>query len=142
MIGVVLRDMLTRRLRLAMTALAIALGVAFMAGSFVFSSTLATSLSSLFATASSGTDVIVQHSSANPVAVGGASAHPVPANVLANVRAVPGVAAATGSVSGTAVLLGKDGKALKASFGVALSWPAEPAFQSAFTGRTGAPPAS
>jgi len=142
MIRFIVRDMLTRRLRLAMTALAIALGVAFMSGSFVFSSTLASSLTSLFATASNGTDVIVQHSSASPGAVGGASARPVPASVLAAVRAVPGVAAADGQASGSAVLLGKDGKALKASFGVALSWPADPAFQSAFTGRTGTPPAS
>ena len=142
MIRFILRDMLTRRLRLAMTALAIALGVAFMSGSFVFSSTLASSLTSLFATASNGTDVIVQHSPVSPGAVGGASARPVPASVLAAVRAVPGVAAADGQASGTAVLLGKDGKALKASFGVALSWPADPAFQSAFTGRTGSPPAS
>ena len=142
MIRFILRDMLTRRLRLAMTALAIALGVAFMSGSLAFSSTLASSLTSLFATASNGTDVIVQHSSTSPGAVGGASARPVPASVLTAVRTVPGVAAADGQASGTAVLLGKDGKALKASFGVALSWPADPAFQSAFTGRTGSPPAS
>ena len=43
MIRFILRDTLTRRLRLAMTALAIALGVAFMSGSFVFSSTLTSS---------------------------------------------------------------------------------------------------
>ena len=116
MIRLTLRDILTRRLRLAMTALAIALGVAFMSGSFVFSSTLASSLASLFATASNGTDIIVQHSSTTPGAVGGASARPVPASVLAAVRAVPGVAAADGQ-AGHGRPLGKDGKALKASFG-------------------------
>jgi putative ABC transport system permease protein len=140
MIRTVLRDMLTRRLRLAMTALAIALGVAFMSGSFVFSSTLTHSLDSLFATASNGTDVIVQHISPSGGSVGGSSARPVPASVLSVVRSVRGVAVADGTDSGTATMLGKNGKAMKTAFGVALSWPADPAFQTASTGRAGLPP--
>src|SRR6266536_5039774 len=46
--------MLTHRLRLVLTGLAIALGVAFMSGSFVFSATLTRGLNSLFAQASMG----------------------------------------------------------------------------------------
>jgi putative ABC transport system permease protein len=140
MLHTVLLDMLTRRLRLTMTALAIALGVAFMSGSFVFSSTLSHSLASLFATASTGTDVIVQHASPSGASVNGPSARPVPASVLTAVRSVSGVAAADGTVSGNAVLLAKTGRPMKSAFGVALSWPADPAFQTSFTGRSGSPP--
>ena len=57
------RSMLAHRLRLALTGLAIALGVAFMAGSFTFSATLTHSLDSLFTQASAGTDVQIMHNS-------------------------------------------------------------------------------
>ena len=88
--------------RLAMTALAVALGTGLMAGSFVFTATLTHSLDSLFAQAAVGTDVQVRHVSP-PGAVqgaGSAAAQPVPASVLAAVRALPDVSAADGTVSG------------------------------------------
>jgi putative ABC transport system permease protein len=135
------RSMLAHRLRLVLTGLAIALGVAFMAGSFVFTSTLTHSLDSLFTSASTGTDVQVTHTVPGGSTITGSSAQPIPAAVLATVRTVPGVAAADGEVSGQAVILGRDGKALKASFGLALSWPADATFEAPFTQRTGQPPA-
>ena len=134
------RSMLAHRLRLALTGLAIALGVAFMAGSFVFSATLIRSLDSLFTQASAGTDVQIMHNSPGGSTITGSPAQPVPAFVLAAVRRVPGVAAADGEVSGQAVLLGRDGRPLPGAFGVALSWPADAPFQVAFTRRTGQPP--
>ena len=135
------RSVLVHRLRLILTGLAIALGVAFMSGSFVFSATLTHSLDSLFAQASNGTDVEVMHSSPGGSTITGSAAQPVPASVLARVQRVPGVAAADGQISDQAVLLGRDGKALPGSFGVALSWPSDTAFQTSFTHRTGQPPA-
>jgi len=72
---------------------------------------------------------------------GSAGAQPVPASVLAAVRALPDVSAADGTVSGRAVLLGRDGKSLPAPFVVALSWPAHAPFQAVFTARRGRPPA-
>ena len=135
------RSMLTHRLRIALTGLAIALGVAFMAGSFVFSATLTRSLDSLFTQASAGTDVEVMHSSPGGSTITGSPARPLPASVLAAVRRVAGVAAADGEVSGQAVLLSRDGKPLPGSFGVALSWPADAPFQTAFSRRSGRPPA-
>src|SRR5262245_3837501 len=101
--------------RLAMTALAVALGTGLMAGSFVFTATLTRSLDSLFAQAAAGTDVRVRHVSP-PGAVqgaGSAAAQPVPAPVLPAVRALPDVAAADGTVSGRAVLLGRDRKSTR-----------------------------
>ncbi len=136
------RSMLVHRLRLALTGLAIALGVAFMAGSFVFSATLTHSLDTLFAQASTGTDVSVQHSTPAGSGVGpGSSAKPVPASVLSLVRRVPGVSVADGQISDRAVLLGRDGKPLSSQFGLALSWPADSPFQAPYTHRAGQPPA-
>jgi len=76
------RSMLAHRLRLALTGLAIALGVAFMAGSFTFSATLTRSLDSLFSQASAGTDVEVTHASPGGSTITGSSAQPLPAWVL------------------------------------------------------------
>ena len=135
------RSVLVHRLRLILTGLAVALGVAFMSGSFVFSATLTHSLDSLFAQASNGTDVEVMHSSPGGSTITGSAAQPVPASVLARVQRVPGVAAADGQISDQAVLLGRDGKPLPGSFGVALSWPSDTPFQTSFTHRAGQPPA-
>ena len=135
------RSVLVHRLRLILTGLAIALGVAFMSGSFIFSATLTHSLDSLFAQASNGTDVAVMHSSPGGSTITGSAAQPVPASVLARVQRVPGVAAADGQISDQAVLLGRDGKPLPGSFGVALSWPSDTPFQTSFTHRAGQPPA-
>lgn len=136
------RSLLIHRLRLVLTGLAIALGVAFMSGSFIFSATLGHSLDSLFAQASTGTDVDVTHAGPTDSAITGDLARPLPASVLATIRRVPGVAAADGQVSAQVLMLGRNGKALAGqSFGVAFSWPADSPFQAAFTGRTGQPPA-
>ena len=135
------RSMLVHRLRLVLTGLAIALGVAFTSGTFVFSSTLSSSLDSLFAQASTGTDVQVTHVTPGGPTITGSPAQPVAASVITEIRRVPGVAAADGQVSAQAVLLGRNGKALPGpSFGVALSWPADTPFQSAFSDRAGQPP--
>jgi len=135
------RSMLMHRLRLVLTGLAIALGVAFMSAGFVFSSTLTSSLDSLFAQASTGTDVQVTHTMPSGSTITGSPAQPVPAAILTTIRGVPGVANADGQISDQAVLLGRDGKPLPGSFGVALSWPTGTPFQATFSNRTGQPPA-
>src|SRR5215469_16634390 len=127
----------THWVRLAMTALAVALGTGLMCGSFVFTASLTRSLDSLFAQATAGIDVEVRHASP-PGAVqgaGSAAAQPIPASILATIRRLPDTSAADGTISGRAVLLGRNGKPLPAQFVVALSWPADPPFQGVFTGR-------
>src|SRR5215472_12259902 len=143
MLRALLANVRTHRVRLAMTALAVALGTGLMCGSFVFTASLTRSLDSLFAQATAGTDVEVRHSSP-PGAVqgaGSAAQQPVPASIATAIRQLPGVSAADGLVSGRAVLLGRDGKPLPAQFTVATSWPADSPFQAVFTGRSGRPPA-
>ena len=133
----------SNRLRLIMTALAVALGTSLMCGSLVFTASLTHSIDALIGQQSAGADVEVQHA-APPGATAGAgsaAARPVPASLLTAIRAVPGVAAAGGAVTGRAVLLARGGAALPVSFGVAMSWPAQRPFQAAFTHRSGRPPA-
>lgn len=142
MFAATFRSLLAHRARLALTALAIALGTAFMAGSFVFTATLTHSLDSLFAQSATGTDVIVRHATppgAN-FGAGSGSAKPVQASTAATIRGVAGVAADDGVVSGRAVLLGRDGKPLPGQFAVALSWPHDSPFQAIYTRRSGRPP--
>jgi putative ABC transport system permease protein len=142
MFAATFRSLLAHRARLVLTALAIALGTAFMAGSFVFTATLSRSLDSLFAQSATGTDVIVRHATppgAN-FGAGSGSAKPVPASIASTVRGVAGVAADDGVVSGRAVLLGRDGKPLPGQFAVALSWPQDSPFQAIYTHRSGQPP--
>src|SRR5215472_12604434 len=131
------------RVRLAMTALAVALGTGLMCGSFVFTASLTHSLDSLFAQSTAGTDVEVRHVSPAGAVQGAGSAaiQPVPASIVAAIRRLPGVSAADGTVSGRAVLLGRNGKPLPAQFVAAMSWPADAPFQAVFTGRSGRPPA-
>src|SRR5262250_1156421 len=108
----------THGVRLAMTALAVALGTGLMCGSFVFTASLTHSLDSLFAQATAGTDVEVRHASP-PGAVqgaGSAATQPIPASLVTAIRRLPGVAAADGTISGRAVLLGRNGKPLPAPF--------------------------
>jgi putative ABC transport system permease protein len=137
-----LRGLLAHRARLALTALAIALGTGFMAGSFVFTATLTRSLDSLFAQAATGTDVIVQHAAprGTGLAAGSGGSRPLPATIAAAIRRVSGVSAADGVVTGRAVLLGRDRRPLSAPFAVALSWPADAPFQASYTHRAGRPP--
>jgi putative ABC transport system permease protein len=142
MFAATFRSLLAHRVRLALTALAIAIGTGFMAGSFVFTATLTHSLDALFAQATTGTDVVVEHAAPAGAAFGAnsGSSRPLPAAIAATIRRLPGVAAADGAVSGRATLIGRNGQAIPAPFAVALSWPPDASFQAIFTRRTGVPP--
>ena len=137
MFAATFRGLLAHRVRLALTALAIALGTGFMAGSFVFTATLTHSLDTLFAQATTGTDVVVEHAAPAGASFGAnsGSSHPLPAAIAATIRRLPGVAAADGAVSGRATLIGRNGQAIPAPFAVALSWPPDASFQAIFTHR-------
>src|SRR2546427_7666393 len=98
MFRAMLRGMLARRVRLAMTALAVVLGTSFMSASFVFTATLNRSLDSLFSQASAGTDVVVRHVVPGGTAVGAGSGagQPIAQGIAGSIRALPDVAAADG----------------------------------------------
>lgn len=95
-----LKSLLAHKLRLALTSLAIVLGVGFVAGSLVLTDTLNSTFTRLFKQIDGGVDVRVRSKATfSEVGRGGGSKYqPVPESVLAKVRAVPGVKGATGEI--------------------------------------------
>ncbi|HTW99270.1 MAG TPA: FtsX-like permease family protein [Acidimicrobiales bacterium] len=95
------KGLLAHKLRLALTGLAIVLGVTFISGAFVLTDTLHDTFTSLVGNVYQHIDFEVRGRAALD---SGADAirNPIPASVIAKVRRVPGVAAADGSVAGYA----------------------------------------
>ncbi len=97
-----LRSLLAHKLRLALSALAIVLGVAFVAGTMVFTDTLDRTFTALFE--STASDVRVTPEAGFDAGLEGpAGSRPVPADLADDVRAVDGVAAAEGYVQAEGV---------------------------------------
>src|ERR1035441_3594161 len=107
---VTLKGLLAHKLRLALTALAIVLGVTFISGSLVLTDTLHDTFTSLVSNAYQHIDFEVR---GQAVLNSGANAvrNPIPESLLAKVRRVPGVSEAAGSVSGYAQYV-SDGNAV------------------------------
>jgi putative ABC transport system permease protein len=107
MLKVALKGLLTRKLRTALTGFAVVIGVAFVAGTFVFTDTIDASFKDLFERTQKGTDVSVQAR----LAVEEDFAQPptMPSDTLKRVQAVPGVEEAAGFVSADGTLLDREG---------------------------------
>src|ERR1044072_3197528 len=125
MLRITLKSLLARKLRLLLTALAVVLGVAFVAGTLMLGDTLNKTFDQLFVTAYSGTDVGVGGQGPPPGAAGAPGARrggrapqprpPGPDSVLQQVRDVDGVKQAEGDVSGFAQIVLPSGKVVETS---------------------------
>jgi putative ABC transport system permease protein len=136
-----LRSLLSHKVRLLLTALAIALGVAFMSGTFTFTATLRYDLDALFRTVNAATDVIVQHGAPAGESGGTAGARPtVAADLLPAIQAVPGVRAAEGVVIDQAQLTTVDGGLAGSGPGLATSWRTDAALAAGYPLRAGRAP--
>ncbi|MBV8598817.1 MAG: FtsX-like permease family protein [Actinobacteria bacterium] len=109
MIRVSIKDLLGRKLRLLLTSLAIVMGVAMVSGTYVLTDTIDAAFNQIFTTAYSGTDAVV---TGKEVFGGSQNAPSFPASTLTRIRALPGVADATGGIGDIAQYVGKDGKVL------------------------------
>jgi putative ABC transport system permease protein len=108
---VTVRGLLARKTRLALTALAVALGVTLIAGTYVFTDTINRSFDRIFTQTNKGTDAsLTPHEAVKQDNGNGATLPTIPPSVLAQVRRQPSVAAAEGSVFDTATVLGRNGK--------------------------------
>jgi putative ABC transport system permease protein len=141
---VALRGALSRKLRLLLTALSIALGVGFVAGAYVLTDTMTYAFTSLFTKTGAKVDVYVQapsHYSDQRLSWAGGNRAPVPASLVAAVERAPGVKVASGEVIGFAQIVAKDGKAITTSGAPTLgtSAPGDPSLSSV-TMRTGREP--
>jgi putative ABC transport system permease protein len=112
---VTLRNLVAHKVRLALTALAVILGVAFVAGTLVFTDTMGKQFDDLFAKTGKGVAVQVRAKKVVTSDDASADAPTVPASVLAAVRGVPGVANARGQVDGFTAVVGRDGKVVGGS---------------------------
>ncbi|MEU8192798.1 FtsX-like permease family protein [Microbispora amethystogenes] len=137
----IIRNTLARRGRLALTLLAVLLGVTFVTGSLVLTDTSQRLLDEQFRTATAGVDLTIREAVAFDSAMGvEVERDPLPAEIVERIRAVPGVAAATPVVRGQG-LLEAGGKAIVPSGPSLLaSW--EPAPVGPFTLRSGRAPAA
>jgi putative ABC transport system permease protein len=111
---IVLQGLLAHKLRLALTALAIVLGVTFISGTFVLTDTLHNTFTTLFGRIYQNVDFEVRGTAAFSSNNGGAGAtrKPIPQSIATSVRHVPGVAYAQGTVNGYAQFVSPDGKAI------------------------------
>jgi putative ABC transport system permease protein len=93
MVRMAVRGLLARKLRSALTGFAVVIGVAFVAGTFIFTDTINESFKDLFERVSKGVDVNV---TANQPVEGdfGGRILPLPPDTLEKVEAAPGVEAA------------------------------------------------
>src|SRR6202167_3115489 len=108
MLTLVLRGFVQRKLRVLLTAIAMALGVALMAGTYILTDTINHGFAEVFGTAYANKAVVVTEKET----LGGSEVSVMNTATLARVRAVSGVASASGSVSTRAALLTSAGKRL------------------------------
>jgi putative ABC transport system permease protein len=129
---VTIKGLLAHKVRLGLTALAVVLGVAFVAGTFILTDTMGRAFDDLFATVNKGVAVQVsgvpKFEASGPGGDTAGAAERVPAELLGTIRQVDGVRSAEGGLTGYAQLVDKKGKAIVTggapTFGV--SWTDDP----------------
>ncbi|GAA3594262.1 ABC transporter permease [Kribbella ginsengisoli] len=112
MTGFALRGLLSRKLRTALTAIGVVLGVALVSGTYVLTDSISSAFDSIFSDNYKNTDAAITGKTAFDVPDGTAPAPPFDESLLAKVSALPEVGVAGGAVSGEAQLIGKDGKSI------------------------------
>ena len=106
MLGLALKQVLAHKLRLALTVLAVALGVAFATGSLVLTDTSTRLFDEQFATATSGADLTVTTAVAFDSGMGvEVERDPLPAALASRIAAVDGVGSTIGTASGSGLIV-------------------------------------
>ena len=110
-----LRNLLATKLRLLLTVASVVVGVSFVSGTYVLSDTMVKAFGELYSGLSSGTDVVVRSESAYDadVTTTGGQVKPMDDDIVATVRAVPGVEVAQGSVFGYALVIDDQGEPMQ-----------------------------
>lgn len=112
---VTIKGLLAHKLRFALTALAVLLGVAFMSGTMVLTDTISRTFDNLFADVNKGTDAYVRSAQSLSTGFGGPARRQrgrIPASLLPEIESVPGTAAAEGNIQFYAQLVDKKGDAI------------------------------
>lgn len=109
MFALAVRSSLANKRRLVGTALSVMLGVAFLAGTLVFTDTIGRTFDQLFAGIYDDVDTYVRSESTVELDMGGEQRGRMPGSVVDEVAAVDGVASAEGFVGGYAQIIDADG---------------------------------
>src|SRR5918995_5755021 len=130
MLRATFKSLAARRLRLAMSAFAIVLGVAFVAGSYVFTDTLDRTFEEIFT--DSNSDILVRPTlgEGDQFQFTGGDARTLPASMVDGLASVEGVDRADGMISNQSVfVVGADGRVVGGSGppGIAANWTDAPA---------------
>ncbi|HEY7619697.1 MAG TPA: FtsX-like permease family protein [Solirubrobacteraceae bacterium] len=107
---VAMRGLFARKLRLALTVLAVVLGTTLIAGTYVFTDSINNAFDTIFTVSNRGTDAAITPHKTIDTSNNGGTPPTVSARVLEQVRQNPKVADAEGSVFDVATILGKNGK--------------------------------
>ena len=118
-----IRGIFARKLRLALTTLAVLLGVAFVSGTYVLTDTMERSFDQIFKRTVTDVDLVVR--ARDPYTGGGSQRTRIPEASLARVRAVDGVATADGTTFGYAQIVDRHGDSIQNGLAptIGLSWP-------------------
>jgi putative ABC transport system permease protein len=109
MFTLTIKNLLAHKMRLVSTALAVLLGVAFMAGTLVFTDTLTATFDSVLSEANQGVDALVRAPSDVELSYG-QSGERIDATHADLIRGVDGVADVATQINGYAQLVGPDGR--------------------------------
>jgi putative ABC transport system permease protein len=110
---VAIKGLLGRKLRAALTAVAIVLGVAMVSGTYVLTDTIKAAFSTVFTTVYKNTDAVITGKSAIGTGGDNGNGEQTPSlagSLLTRVQALPGVQQASGGISDNARLVGHNGK--------------------------------
>jgi putative ABC transport system permease protein len=124
LLRVALKGLAGRKLRAALTALAIVLGVAMVSGTYVLTDTIKAGFDAVFTSVYKETDAVVTGRSA----IGGNTSTPpsFSASLLPKVKALPGVADAAGGIGDQDQLVGRNGKVISAGGAPGLAFSVDP----------------
>ena len=131
MTRVAIKGLLGRKLRAALTAIAIVLGVAMVSGTYILTDTIKAAFSTVFTQAYKNSDAVITGKSAVSGNTNGNGAI-VPSlsdSLLTRVQGLPEVAQASGSISDQAQLVGHNGKVISRGGAPSLAFSYTPAGQ-------------
>ena len=128
MVAVALRGLAARKFRASLTALAVVLGVAMISGTYVLTDTMNNGFDTITTQTYKNADVVISGTSAFEDNSDNSVETPTfPDSLLSQVKALPGVAVAEGSVtSQNARLIGKDGEVVDTGGAPALGFSVDP----------------
>jgi len=135
MLKVALKGLAGRKLRAALSAFAIVLGVAMVSGTFVLTDTMNGAFDSIITQSYKNADVVVQGKTAFDTDTNGNAVQPpgFPESVLTKIRALPDVQAAAGSLTDDKTkLVGRDGKVVATGGAPNLAFSVDPSSDQRF----------